>query len=147
MEHFQAFGIALNDRTTAQQQLVEYSDQLIAELRSTNVIVMGVPTYNFSVPSVLRAYFDHIARAGETFSYTADGPEGLLKGKTARVFITRGGIYGEDHTQTQYLRQFLGFIGITDVKFIHAERLAMGESTKLESLDAAKKKSSQLLSA
>jgi FMN-dependent NADH-azoreductase len=115
--------------------------------KNADVIVMGVPMYNFSVPSVLRAYFDHIARAGVTFRYTADGPEGLIKGKKAYVFITRGGIHGEDHSQTNYLRQFLGFIGITDVEIVHAEGLALNESARLESLTAAEEKIAQVLAA
>lgn len=147
LERFQAFLTAPNERTAAQQQVVAYSDTLIEELKSADVIVMGVPMYNFSVPSVLRAYFDHIARAGVTFRYTSDGPEGLIKGKKAYVFITRGGIHGEDHSQTNYLRQFLGFIGITDVEIVHAEGLAMNESAKLKSLAAAEEEIARLLAA
>lgn len=147
LERFQAFIAAPNERTPAQQQAVEYSDALIDELKNADVIVLAVPMYNFSVPSVLRAYFDHIARAGVTFHYTANGPEGLIKGKKAYVFITRGGVYGEDHSQTQYLRQFLGFIGITDVEIIHVEGLAMNEGAKLKSLTEAQGKITQLLAA
>ncbi|HEX7027962.1 MAG TPA: FMN-dependent NADH-azoreductase [Gammaproteobacteria bacterium] len=146
-ERFQAFLTAANERTPAQRQVVAYSDALIDELKNADVIILGVPMYNFSVPSVLRAYFDHIARAGVTFHYTANGPEGLIKGKKAYVFITRGGVYGEEHSQTSYLRQFLGFIGITDVEFVHAEGLALNESVKLGNLAAAGEKIAQLLAA
>lgn len=146
-ERFQAFLTAANERTPAQQQVVAYSDALIDEMKNADVIVMGVPMYNFNVPSVLRAYFDHVARAGVTFRYTADGPEGLIKGKKAYIFITRGGVYGEDHSQTNYLRQFLGFIGITDVEIVHAEGLALNENVKLESLAAAEEKIAQALAA
>lgn len=146
-ERFQAFLTAPNERTPTQHQMVADSDTLIAELNSADTIVLGAPMYNFSVPSVLRAYFDHIARAGVTFRYTANGPEGLLEGKKAVVFITRGGIYGEGHSQTEYVRQFLGFIGITDVDIIHVEGLAMNENTKAESLSTAEEKITRLLAA
>lgn len=146
-ERFQAFLAAANERTAAQKQAVAYSDSLIDELKNADVIVMGIPMYNFSVPSVLRAYFDHIARSGVTFRYTANGPEGLLTGKKAVVFVTRGGVYGEEHSQTSYIRQFLGFLGITDVEIIHAEGLAMNENAKLKSLVTAKEKITQLLAA
>jgi FMN-dependent NADH-azoreductase len=95
--------------------------------------------YNFSVPSTLRAYFDHIARAGVTFRYTAEGPQGLLQGKQAYVFITRGSIFSPTNdTQTPYLRQFLGFIGITDVQVVHAEGLAISEESREKSLNTAR---------
>ena len=132
-ERLQAFSTPPENRTAEQQQIAEHSDALIAELRNADTIVLAVPMYNFSVPSTLRAYFDHIARAGVTFRYGAAGPEGLIKGKTAYVLITRGGFYNDaTDTQTPYLRQFLGFIGITDVTFIHAEGLG---------IDAAREKS------
>ena len=93
-ERFQAFNTAPEARTPDQQAVVAYSDALIDELRSADAIVLGVPMYNFSVPSTLRTYFDHIARAGVTFRYTSAGPEGLLAGRRAYVFVTRGGVYG-----------------------------------------------------
>jgi FMN-dependent NADH-azoreductase len=118
--------------------VTEYSDALISELQAADTIVFAVPMYNFSVPSTLRAYFDHIARAGVTFRYTANGPEGLLKGKKAYVFITRGGVYANGiDTQTPYLKQFLGFVGITDVQFVYAEGLSMGDDVRQQSLNAA----------
>jgi FMN-dependent NADH-azoreductase len=136
-EKFQAFSVKPEARTQQQQAAVAYSDALIAELFSADTVVLAVPMYNFSVPSTLRAYFDHVARAGVTFRYTSAGPEGLLKGRHAYVFITRGGIYPEAaDTQTPYLRQFLGFIGI-DTHFLHAEGLAMGEASRERSLAAA----------
>ena len=126
--------------------MVDYSDALIEELRSADTIVFAVPMYNFSVPSTLRAYFDHIARAGVTFRYTATGPEGLIKGKKAYVFITRGGIMSADaDTQTPYLKQFLGFIGITDVEFFHAEGLAYGDEVREKSLGSARQAIANLL--
>jgi len=140
LARFQSFITPDEERTAEQKAVVRYSDALIEEIASADVLVLGVPMYNFSVPSTLRAYFDHIARAGVTFRYTPEGPEGLLKGKKAVVFITRGGFYGEDHSQTAYVRQFLGFIGITDVEFIYAEGLSIGEESKRTSLDAARER-------
>lgn len=147
LDRFQAFTTEPAEMTADQRQVVAYSDALIEELKSADVIVFGVPMYNFNVPSTLHTYFDHIARAGVTFRYTEKGPEGLIKGKKAYVFISRGGIYGEDHSQTNFLRQFLGFIGITDVEFIHAEGLAMGDNARAESLAAAESRIGRVLTA
>ena len=127
-----------------QQEAVAYSDALIEELRSADTVVFAVPMYNFSVPSTLRAYFDHIARAGVTFRYSSAGPEGLLKGRRTVVFVTRGGIYAEGaDTQTPYLRQFLGFIGL-EPEFVFAEGLALGEEVREKSLAAARERVSDL---
>lgn len=147
LDRFQAFSTAPAERTDAQRQVVAYSDALIDELKNADVIVFGIPMYNFNIPSVLHAYFDHIARAGVTFRYTENGPEGLITGKKAYVFISRGGIYGEDHSQTSFVRQILGFVGITDVEFIYAEGLALNDGAKNERLAAAEGRIDQLLSA
>lgn len=115
-------------------------DPLIDELKSADVLVLGAPMYNFGVSSQLKAWIDHVARAGVTFRYTAAGPEGLLKGKKAYVIATRGGVYagtGAD-TQTPYLRQLLGFLGITDVEFIYAEGLALSAESREKSLQGAR---------
>lgn len=137
-ERFQAFLSPPEARTAEQRAVTEYSDALIAELKAADTIVFAVPMYNFSIPSTLRAYFDHVARSGLTFRYTANGAEGLLKGKQTYVFIARGGVYPEGaDTQTPYLKQFLGFIGLTDVKFVFAEGLALGEETREKSIVAA----------
>ena len=137
-QRFQALLSNPEARTAEQRAVTDYSDTLIAELQNADTIVFAVPMYNFSVPSTLRAYFDHIARAGVTFRYGANGPEGLLKDKQVFAFITRGGIYpNAADTQTPYLRQFLGFIGLTDVKFVFAQGLHMGDETRQQSLDAA----------
>jgi FMN-dependent NADH-azoreductase len=136
-ERFQAFNTAPEARTPEQRSIVAYSDALIDELRSADTIVFGVPMYNFSVPSTLRTYFDHIARAGVTFRYTSAGPEGLLAGRRAYVFVTRGGVYSEAvDTQTPYLRQFLRFIGI-EPQFVFAEGLGLGEESRRKSLAKA----------
>ncbi len=138
-ERFQAFLSKPETRTTAQQAVVGYSDTLIEELRRADTIVIGLPMYNFGIPSMLKAYFDHVARAGVTFSYTEKGPEGLLKGKKAVIFAARGGMYAGTprDTQTAYVRDFLGFLGIEDVEFVYAEGLAMGEPAKTKALGTA----------
>lgn len=133
---FQAFLSNPAERTAEQQAKLAYSDQLIEELKSADVLVIGLPMYNLGVPSMLKAYFDHIARAGVTFRYTGNGPQGLLTDKKAYVFATRGGRYAGTpfDTQTDYVRNFLGFIGIADVEFVYAEGLNMGEESKSLSL-------------
>jgi FMN-dependent NADH-azoreductase len=119
---------------------VQYSDALIAELERAEVIVLGLPLYNFGVPSTLKAYFDHVARAGMTFQYTDTGPVGLLTGKKAYVTAARGGLYAGTpaDTQTPYVRQFLGFLGIEDVEFVYAEGLAISEASREAALARAK---------
>jgi FMN-dependent NADH-azoreductase len=115
------------------------SDALIAELRQADVIVLGLPMYNFGIPSTLKAYFDHVARAGETFRYTPQGPVGLLGGRKVYVFATRGGRYAGTpmDTQSDYVRQFLAFIGIDDVEFVYAEGLALGAEQREAALQDA----------
>ncbi len=134
-----AFFAKPGERTAEQRALIDYSDALIAELRRADVLVLGLPMYNFGVPSQLKAWFDHIARAGETFRYTDKGSVGLMKGKKAYVFAARGGVYGGDvHSQTQFVRQFLGFIGISDVEFVYAEGLAFGPDSRNKSIATAR---------
>lgn len=131
-ERFGAFITQPDERSTAQHAVVAYSDTLIDELKQADVIVLGLPMYNFGVPSQLKAYFDHIARAGVTFKYSDKGPVGLLTGKKVYVFAARGGIYAGTpmDTQTSYVRDFLRFIGMNDVEFIYAEGLAMSPQSK-----------------
>jgi FMN-dependent NADH-azoreductase len=138
-ERFGAF-VAKPDQLSADQRAVlAYSDTLIAELKAADVIVLGLPMYNFGVPSQLKAYFDHIARAGVTFRYTATGPEGLLTGKKAYVFAARGGLYAGSalDTQTSYVRDFLRFLGISEVEFVYAEGLATGAEVREANLAKA----------
>jgi FMN-dependent NADH-azoreductase len=137
---FQAFLTKPEERTPDQQAVAAYSDALIAELRAADVIVLGLPMYNFGVPSQLKAYFDHVARAGVTFRYGESGPVGLLTGKKAYVFATRGGTYAGTpaDTQTSYVRDFLRFLGIADVEFVHAEGLALGPARREQSLAQAR---------
>src|SRR6267142_1791076 len=110
---FGAFLAKPGERSAAQQAVIEHSDALIDELRRADVIVLGLPMYNFGLPSTLKAYFDHVARGGATFRYTEKGPVGLLTGKKAYVFATRGGFYAgmPNDTQTAYVRQFLRLLG------------------------------------
>src|SRR5438105_1672605 len=138
-ERFQAFLAKPADRTAEQQAIAGYSDALIDELRQADVIVLGLPMYNFGLPSTLKAYFDHIARSGVTFSYTEKGPQGLITGKKAYIFAARGGLYAGTplDTQTSYVRDFLRFLGIGDVEFIYAEGLAMGDAAKAQALAKA----------
>ena len=134
-----AFFAKPEARSVEQQGIIAYSDALIDELRRADVIVLGLPMYNFGIPSQLKAWFDHIARAGETFKYTDKGAVGLLAGKKAYVFAARGGQYvgTPNDWQTQFVRYFLGFIGITEVEFVYAEGLALGEESRNSSIAAA----------
>ena len=136
---FAAFITPAEQRNDAQHSVVAYSDTLIDELRRADVIVLGLPMYNFCVPSQLKAYFDHIARAGVTFKYTGNGPVGLLTGKKAYVFAARGGQYAGTplDTQTNYVRDFLRFVGIKEVEFIYAEGLALSPQSKETNLARA----------
>jgi FMN-dependent NADH-azoreductase len=131
-ERFAAFITKPEQRNAQQAAVVAYSDDLIDELKLADVIVLGLPMYNFGVPSQLKAYFDHIARSGVTFTYTDKGPVGLLSGKKVYVFATRGGQYAGTpmDTQTNYVRDFLRFIGLSDVEFVYAEGLAVSPQSK-----------------
>ena len=131
-ERFGALIAKPEERSPAQHAVVAYSDSLIDELKKADVIVLGLPMYNFGIPSQLKSYFDHIARVGVTFKYTETGPVGLLTGKKAFVFAARGGVYVGTplDTQTGYVRDFLRFLGITDVDFVYAEGLNMGPQSK-----------------
>jgi FMN-dependent NADH-azoreductase len=145
-ERLAAFSSSAAERTLDQQRIVSESDELIDELKRADVIVIGLPMYNFGVPSTLKAYFDHVARAGVTFRYTAEGPVGLLTGKKAYVFATRGGRYAGTTAdlQTAYVRQFLGFLGIRDVEFVYAEGLALGADERNSAVAGAVARIGQL---
>ncbi|HLX79951.1 MAG TPA: FMN-dependent NADH-azoreductase [Burkholderiales bacterium] len=139
-ERFGAFIAKPESRTLKQDAFVAYSDQLIGELKQADVIVLGLPMYNFGVPSTLKAWFDHVARAGVTFNYTANGPVGLLTGKKIYVLPARGGIYAGTprDTQTAYVRDFFAFLGITDIEFVYAEGLAISETSRNAALAKAR---------
>ncbi|WP_396642530.1 FMN-dependent NADH-azoreductase [Methylomonas sp. 2B] len=113
-------------RDAEQQALAERFDALIDEIQQADRIVLGVPMYNFGIPAQLKAWFDAIARADLTFRYTESGPEGLLRGKKVYLTLTYGGQHSDTplDTMTPYLQTMLGFLGMTDLTFIHAEGLA-----------------------
>jgi FMN-dependent NADH-azoreductase len=123
-----------DDRTPDQRAALGLSGELIAEVNAADVLVLGVPMYNFSVPASLKAWIDLVARAGETFRYTANGPVGLLKSKKAYVVMTSGGVSAGSPVDfvTPYMRQVLGFIGIDDVEVITADGLVANEAESLE---------------
>lgn len=137
---FGAFLAKPEARTPEQARVVGESDALIDELKAADAIVIALPMYNFGVPSQFKAWVDHVARAGVTFKYTDKGAVGLVTGKKAWVFATRGGLYAGTaaDSQTAYVRQFLAFIGITDVEFVYAEGLAMGEAPRAKGLSGAR---------
>lgn len=127
-----AFFTPENQRTPEQIRTLALSDELVAELLSADTLVIGAPMYNFSVSSSMKSWIDHVARAGVTFRYTDKGPEGMVTGKKVYVFTSRGGVYSNGPAKAMdfhetYLRAALGFIGLTDIHFIHSEGLAMGD--------------------
>lgn len=133
-------------QSAAEKAALARSNELTEELLAADVLVLAAPMYNFGIPSTLKAWLDHVLRAGVTFKYTETGPQGLLDGKRAFVLTARGGIYagtGLDH-QEPYLRQALGFIGIRDVQFINAEGMNLGGEQMEKGLSAAKAKLSQV---
>jgi FMN-dependent NADH-azoreductase len=144
----QAWGTDKNQRTSEQAALAALSESFVAELQHADTIVLGMPMYNFGVPSTFKAWIDRVARAGVTFQYTANGPVGLLKNKKVFVLAARGGIYAgtAKDTQTNYLRDVLGFLGITDVEFVYAEGLAMGPDSANAAWQGAENAMSKLAS-
>jgi FMN-dependent NADH-azoreductase len=132
-------GTPAND---AQAAALGLSNELISELKAADVVVIGAPMYNFGIPSTLKAWFDYVLRAGQTFRYTEAGPEGLVTGKRAIVVESRGGLYSQGPAQVMdsqepHLRTLLGFIGITDVAFVRAEKLGFGPEARDEAVGAA----------
>lgn len=134
-------------RSAEQAARVALDDALIAQVQSVDVIVLGVPMYNFGVPVQLKTWLDAIARAGVTFRYTENGPEGLLKGKKVYVALARGGMYRDTPTDSQvpYLKTILGFLGLTDVEFVYAEGLAMGAEGADKAFAAADARIAELI--
>lgn len=128
--------------TPAELEARALSDALIAELQQADVILIASPMYNFGISSTLKSWFDHIARAGVTFRYTPEGPEGLLKGKKTVVIVSRAGLYSEGpgvamDGQEPYLRAMLGFVGLDDVTWIRAEKLAFGPDVAAQAIEEA----------
>ena len=129
--------------TEVQRRENAISEQLVSQFLAADVVVIGAPMYNFSIPSQLKAWIDRVAQVGRTFKYTETGPVGLAGGKTVIVASSRGGVYssnpalaGLDH-QESYLRTVFGFLGVTDVRMVRAEGVAMGDAARTEALDAA----------
>ena len=119
------------------------SERLVSQFLAADVVVIGAPMYNFSVPSQLKAWIDRIAQAGRTFRYTEKGPEGLAGGKTVIVASSRGGMYAGnpalaflDH-QESYLQAVFGFFGVTDLRFVRAEGIAMGPEARARGIASA----------
>ncbi len=131
IEEMQAWSVPADDRDAVQTELASFSDRYIKLIQQADKIVLAVPMYNFDSPSVLKAFFDRIARVGITFKYTEQGPIGLIKDKQVVVLAARGGKYQgtELDTQSSYLSNFLAFLGMTQVKFHYIEGLAMGEES------------------
>ena len=128
-----------DQRTLEQAARVALDDALIAEIQAADVVVLGVPMYNFGVPAQLKNWIDAISRAGVTFRYTEKGPEGLLKNKKVYVALTRGGKYRNTPADTQvpYLKTVFTFLGLNDVHFVYAEGLAMGPDAEQSAIASA----------
>ncbi|HEY0208132.1 FMN-dependent NADH-azoreductase [Acerihabitans sp.] len=135
--------------TPRQQEALDLSDELINELQANDVIVIAAPMYNFNISTQLKNYIDLIARAGVTFRYSEQGPEGLVKNKKAVILTTRGGIHKDTPSDlvTSYLRLMLGFLGITDVQFVFAEGVAYGPEVAGKAQEEAKIAISQFIAA
>ncbi|PHR63424.1 FMN-dependent NADH-azoreductase [Alcanivorax sp.] len=134
-----AFFTPPEQRNDEQQAVDAFSLALIEEVKAADHIVLGLPMYNFGIPSQLKSWIDHVARAGITFRYTENGPLGLLDDKPVTVLAARGGLYAgtENDTVTPYIKLFFGFIGITDVTFVYAEGLNMGDDVKEKAMSEA----------
>ena len=134
-----AFMAPVEKRTPEQAAVVAASDALIDEIKAADTLVLGLPMYNFGLPSQLKAWIDHITRAGVTFRYGANGPEGLVGNRKLYVLAASGGVYRGTpaETATAYITTLFNFIGITDIEFVYAEGLKMGDEVKARSLQAA----------
>ncbi|WP_339770680.1 NAD(P)H-dependent oxidoreductase [uncultured Paraglaciecola sp.] len=148
-QEMQTWSMVSDNMSPEQVKLAAYSNDLLAQLERSDAIVIGMPMYNFTVPTTFKAWIDRIARAGRTFSYTSEGPKGHLVGKTVYVMAARGGIYQgtENDTQTPYLRLVLGLLGITDVHFVYLEGLNMGDEFAQNSWQQAREEINELLPA
>lgn len=140
MEEIAAWMTPVAERSSAQATLAAYSDLSISQVQAADLILVGVPMYNFGVPSQLKAWFDRIARVGITFKYTETGPVGLLENKPVVFFATRGGIYKDlpSDSQTPFIKAFFNFVGLKDLHFIYAEGLNMGAESAEAALSSAK---------
>ena len=146
-DEFNSWVTAEEERSVAQRELAAISDRLLDQLFDHDILVFAVPLYNLGIPSTLKAWIDRVARAGKTFRYTSNGPQGLLGDKQAYLLFARGGIYRDTplDTQTPYLKSILGLMGITAVETVYAEGLNMGEEKQASALDEARSAIKQLL--
>jgi FMN-dependent NADH-azoreductase len=144
-----ALFTAASQRTAEQSARVALDDALIGEVQAADVLVIGVPMYNFGVPSQFKNWIDAISRARVTFEYTEKGPQGLLKGKKVYFALTRGGTYRNTPSDSQvpYLKTVFAFLGMTDLHFVYAEGLAMGPESEQQALASAHAQIEQVLSA
>lgn len=135
-----------NQRSEAQHARMAQDDALISAVQNSDIVVLGVPMYNFGIPVQLKSWFDAIAKAGVTFRYTENGPIGLLSGKKVYVALARGGIYRDtpNDTQVPYLKMMLGFLGMTDVHYIYAEGFAMGPEAAAQAMQDAEQQIHEL---
>ena len=143
-------GVRGTPSSAVEQATRALSDTLLDELRAADMLLIGAPMYNFSIPTGLRSWFDHVLRAGETFRYGENGPRGLLSGKRVIVVESRGGMYSQGPAQAMdfqepYLRQLLGFMGLSDVQFVRVERLGSGGDARATALAGAKSQIEALL--
>ncbi len=141
---------APEQRTPEQASAVAVSDALIEEVAAADILVLSVPMHNFGLPSALKAWIDHVVRAGRTFAYTSRGPEGLLRNKSAILVLARGGVYSDGPAkaydfQEPYLRAVLGFIGITDVQVVPVEGVAVSAIGPEKAVASALARSKELL--
>ena len=145
----QALFTPVEQRSPEQAARVAIDDAVIAEIQAADVLVLGVPMYNFGVPAQLKNWIDAIARAKVTFTYTEKGPVGLLTGKKVYVALTRGGLYRNTPADTQvpYLKTVLAFLGMTDVQFVYAEGIAMGPQAEQDALASAQAQIEEVLPA
>ena len=136
-------GVRASASTPAEHEAAALADKLVAELRAADTVVIGAPMYNFSLPTTLRAWFDHVVRPGVTFTYEGGAPKGLVANRPVIVVESRGGLYSEGPAaavdfQEGYLRHLLGFIGLTDVTFIRAEKIGYGPEARDAAIEGAR---------
>lgn len=146
-----AFFTPADNQNDTQKGAIKASDEAIADLLSADAIVIGVPMWNFGIPSSLKAWIDHVCRAGKTFKYGTTGPEGLLRAEQKVIaVVASGGIYSTGPMQSiehqeSYLQAILGFLGLKDISFVHAEGMAMGPEAVQKALEAADKQVAEVL--
>lgn len=138
----EALSTPPQERSEKQRARVAFSDSLIAELKAADVVIIGAPMYNFTVPSMLKAWIDHVARAGTTFQYTEQGPVGLLNDKTVYVVTAMGGLHevGQSDFVRPYLQTALGLMGLSKVQFVTASGLNMGPEKREQGIAQARER-------